>query len=261
MVLNLSVMGIRSKIMMGFVILASMLFISGAISIFEITKLGKAVKGLIFDNYKSIDYSRNMLDALELQENSMLFYIKGDSIQAIVKFNKAHTFFTQNLDSASTNLNQPKEQIYIDSVRVAYTDFFQSAKKFYQSADASLNFYLDEINPKILVTSEHVKNLITINQKSLFNSAAYLETSAQRAVMPGLIVIITSLLFTFVFTYLVHYYFVKPIIRLTKGINDFVKYRKSFDVTIENKDELLSLRESIVSLISIVKSISRKAEQ
>jgi hypothetical protein len=259
-VLKFNAMGIRTKIMMGFVILASMLFISGAISIFELTKLGKAVKGLIFDNYKSIDYSRNMLDALELQENAILFYTKGDTDQAKAKFSKAHSLFTQNLDSASINLNQSKELVYIDSVRLAYNEFYQSANDFFLSADVSLKFYLETINPKITVTSEHVKNLITINQKSLFDSAAYLETSAQRAVMPGLIVIITSLLFTFIFTYLVHYYFVKPIIRLTKGINDFVKYRKTFDVPIENKDELLSLRESIVSLISIVKTLSRKAE-
>jgi hypothetical protein len=253
-------MSIRIKIMLGFIILASMLFISGAISIFEITKLGKAVKGLIYDNYRSIDYSRNMLDALEEQENALLLFAEGDSVVAIKSFYKAEKLFYDNLDSASINLTLANELAFIDSVRLHYTKFIERTNESFRQKDFTLGLYLKEINPFVKTTSEHVKNLITINQQGLFKSAAFLETSAQRASVPGLIVIITSLIFTFVFTYLVHHYFVSPVLRLTKGINDYVKYRKAFDVQLETKDELYSLKESIVNLISILKSSNRKLE-
>lgn len=247
-------MGIRTKIMIGFVILASMLFISGAISIYEITKLGKTVKGLIFDNYKSIDYSKNMLDALDDQETALLFFINGDTVAAKSEYFKAHHFFESNLDSAKNNFQLVEEQMLIDSVRLYYGKLKQQIVPVFSSTNFSLNAYLDEINPHILVTNKHVKKLMIINQDALFQSATYLETSAQRASIPGLIVIITSLIFTFVFTYLVQHYFVLPIIRLTKGINDYVKYRKPFDVPLETKDELFSLKESIVNLISPLRS-------
>ncbi|HZJ73735.1 MAG TPA: hypothetical protein VFC87_02915, partial [Perlabentimonas sp.] len=112
--------------------------------------------------------------------------------------------------------------------------------------------------PLLIDVNEHVKNLITINQQDLSKSAAFLETSAQRASLPGLIVIVTSLIFTLVFTYLVHYYFVSPILRLTKGINDYVKFRKPFAVHLETKDEFHKLKESIVNLISLTKTSDRK---
>lgn len=243
-------MGIRTKIMMGFIILASMLFISGAISIYEITKLGKAVKGLIYDNYKSIDYSRNMLDALDDQESALLFFANGDTVASKSQYFTAHHLFESNLDSATNSFQLEEEQMLIDSVRLYYDRLKKQVVPIFSSSNFSLSVYLDEINPDILLTSKHVKNLVIINQDALYKSTAYLETSAQRASIPGLIVIITSLIFTFVFTYLVHHYFVSPIIRLTKGINDFVKYRKPFDVPIETKDELLRLKESIVNLIT-----------
>lgn len=246
--------------MMGFIILASMLFISGAISIYEITKLGKSVKGLIYDNYKSIEYSRNMLDALDNQESALLYFVNGDTDIAKSQYFKAHHLFESNLDSATNNLQLEGEQMLIDSARFYYDKLKQQVEPIFSSSSFTLGAYLQEINSDLLLTSMHVKNLMIINQDALVKSAGYLETSAQRAAMPGLIVIITSLIFTFVFTYLVHHYFVSPIIRLTKGINDFVKYRKPFDVPIETKDELLSLKESIVNLISLLRRSPKKNE-
>lgn len=253
-------MGIRVKIMLGFIILASMLFISGSIQIFELTKLGRAVKGLIYDNYRSIDYSRNMLDALEKQENALLLFANGDSIVYKKKFIEAEHFFLASLDSATKNLTLPDEKLYIDSIRLFYSHFQNLANEALKSKEFTLGYYLREVNPSIITTSEHVKNLITVNQQGLFNSAAFLEASAQRALMPGLIVIITSLIFTFVFTYLLHHYFVSPVIRLTKGINDYVKFRKPFDVPLESKDELHSLKESIANLIAVIKTSIKKTE-
>lgn len=251
-------MGIRTKMMLGFIILASMLFISGAISVFELTKLGKSIKGLIHDNYKSIDYSRSMLDALDEQENALLFKISGDSIHSRQQFSKADKILRTNLDSASNNLNLVSEHQQVDSVRVSYEKFYACAAANFNDVNFSINSYISVTNPLLIEVNEHVKNLITINQQDLSKSAAFLETSAQRASLPGLIVIITSLIFTLIFTYLVHHYFVSPILRLTKGINDFIKFRKPFEVPLETKDEFYKLKESIVNLISLTKTSGRK---
>ena len=253
-------MGIRTKIMLGFIILASMLFISGAISIFELTKLGKSVKGLIYDNYRSIDYSRDMLDALEQQEYAILLYMVNKNEDALRTFRIANDLFEQNIELAKTNLTQEGELTFVDSVRIHYYSFYRNANDFINGGDFRIDYYVSEIQPKLHSTSEQVKNLITVNQEALYKSAIQLESSAQRAIMPGLIVILTSLIFTFVFTYLVHHYFVSPIIRLTKGINDYVKYRKPLDVPLETRDEIWKLKESIVKLITICKTPLKKSE-
>lgn len=254
-------MGIRTKIMLGFIILGSMLFISGAISIFELTKLGRSVKGLIHDNYLSIDYSRSMLDALEKQQTALLLLVEGDSAIAAKQFYEADKIILNSLDSAFYNLKVKEERVLVDSVSESYATFVAVAKESFATSNFSLSDYIANVAVPKANTSKHVKNLITINQQGLFNSAAFLETSAHRASMPGLIVIITSLIFTFVFTFLIHHYFVHPILRLTKGINDYLRYRKPFDVAMETKDELHSLKESIVNLISLQRAGAKKQEQ
>ncbi|MFP4556992.1 MAG: MCP four helix bundle domain-containing protein [Bacteroidales bacterium] len=252
-------MGIRTKIMLGFIILASMLFISGAISIFELTKLGHSIKDLLIDNYKSIDYSRNMLDALEKQEKSMLYLVEGNFIKSKGTFHKADKFFLENFENAKKNLTHKGELAYIDSIIQNYRPYAKHAKDALHKEELTLSTYLSDFQPRAHITNKHVKNLITINQQGLLKSATFLETSAQRAVIPGLIVIITSLVFTFIFIYLIQHYFVSPIIKITKGINDYVRYKKPFDIQLETRDELWTLKESVTKLISTCKIESKKS--
>ncbi len=251
-------MGIRGKILMGFLILVFMLFASGALSVFELTKLGRTVKGLITDSYKSIAYSKEILEALEVQEKSILAYISNGDKRNVEVLNKSHSLATLYLDSAKMNLTVSNEKLYIDSIAKSYILFHVQSFGFIESDSVNLEQYLKKVHPEYIKVTHHVKQLMTINQSALYNTAAYLEASAQRVVMPGLIVILTSIIFTLVFVYLVNHYFVSPIIKLTKGINDYVKFQKPFDVQMETKDELSSLRDSIVNLISYWKSGVKK---
>jgi CHASE3 domain sensor protein len=254
-------MGIRTKILMGFLILVLMLFISGALSVFELTKLGNAIKGLITDNYRSIEYSKALLEELEMQEKSALAFVSSGKTDHTIHFEMAHSSVIAKLDSARMHLTNNSEKLYVDSIAESYNQFYTLALSFFDSKTITLDSYLRELHPKYLETASHIKQLMTLNQSALYQTAAYLEGSAQRVVMPGLIVILTSIIFTLVFVYLVNHYFVSPIIKLTKGINDYVKYQRPFDVPLETKDELSSLKDSIVNLISFCRlEVKKKAE-
>ncbi|HPV56188.1 MAG TPA: MCP four helix bundle domain-containing protein, partial [Tenuifilaceae bacterium] len=102
-------MGIRLKIITGFVILASLLVISGLISIYELTKLGNSVNTLINDNYRSIDYSKQMSLSLEQQKKAIIMAINGENEKAISLFNASKQEFEDNLRNAANNLTVPGE--------------------------------------------------------------------------------------------------------------------------------------------------------
>jgi methyl-accepting chemotaxis protein len=252
-------MGIRVKILLGFFILASMLFISGAFSIFELTKQGQAVKMMITDSYRSIDYSKQMLDAMEQQEKILLRHIGNNTPESFEKFEEAAKFFELNLDSARKNLTFPHEEEIVDSITKSYFNYKEKAQRVFFVNGYNLNAFLDTIHPAELQTTKYIKKLTLLNQQELYDSAAFHEASAQRAIVPGLVVILTSLIFTFIFTYLVNHYFVSPIIKLTKGINDYVKFHKPFDVPLETRDEIYKLKTSIKEMISLSR-LSNKPE-
>ena len=92
-------MGIKFKILSGFVILASLLFISGALSMYELTKLGRSVNKLLKDNYKSIDYSKKMMQAVSLQEELLLLSLVQPVDTLTTSFNQADSVFLKNLEA------------------------------------------------------------------------------------------------------------------------------------------------------------------
>lgn len=243
-------MGIKFKILSGFVILASLLFISGALSMYELTKLGRSVNKLLKDNYKSIDYSKKMMQAVSLQEELLLLSLVQPVDTLTTPFNQADSVFLKNLELAAQNLTLPNEGVYVDSIRMAYGDYILEARGFIGEDKIDSQKLMLTVRGKMKQVSLRVEALLTLNQDSLFKVATFLESSPHRAIMPGLIVIISSLVFTILLNYFINHYVISPILRLTKGVNDYVRYRKPLDVSLETKDELYSLKESILNLIT-----------
>lgn len=243
-------MGIRLKIVAGFVILAALLVISGLISIYELTKLGNSVNNLLNDNYRSIDYSREMTTNLERQKKALIMAINGDTEKATALFNASKIEFNANLIKAANNLTLPGEINFIDSIAIAFSNYLPIASDFITNNNHNIDLYLNDIQPTIWTIQGKVDDLLTINQQNLSQTATLLEKSPYRTILPGLIVVISSILFSIIFNYMISYYMLKPIIRITKGINDFVKYKKPFEVTVETKDELNDLKESVKNLIT-----------
>jgi len=250
---------IRYKIITGFVILGIMLVISGLISIYELTKLGNQVNRLLMDNYRSIDFSKQMNYSLSLQEKAMLLSIQGERDKADSLFSNAVSTFNDYLLKASNNLTIPGEAGTVDSIAIAYSRFKSTAGKFINGISPSLDQYLNEVNPALQDVRRGVEELLTLNQQNLNQTVAFLEKSPYRTIMPGLIIIITSVIFSIVFTYMISYYLLRPISRITKGIQNFTRYHHPYEVTIETRDEIYELNESVKDL-TLTKSFQKKVE-
>lgn len=245
-------MGIKVKIILGFVILASLLVISGMISIYELTKLGDSVTTLLDDNYKSIEYAKNMSESLSHQKKSFLVAINEGTIPSFVQYDSAKVFFEDNLRKASNNLTIPDEIAYVDSIAIMYSQFTKTADSLiaYHSF-IRLDKYMSEILPQIEAVESKIEELLTLNQQTLVQTASTLHHSPFRTILPGLIVIISSIAFAIIFNYMINYYLILPIIKITKGINDNIKYKRSFDITLDTKDEVFNLKEAVKNLINL----------
>jgi len=238
---------------MGFILL-----ISGAMSMYMLTSLGKSVSGLLQDNYRSIEISKQMLTALESENSGVLAVMTGDVDEGIAQLNSGLELFDAGIKAAVANLTLSGEKESVDSIRAShqklamlYTNLAERAKR--QELDRT--WYVKEINPAYNEVAKTVKVLMTINEAALFTNASNLENGAYRAIMPGIIAIIAGIFLTILFNFFIIHYFVAPIIRITRGVDDFVKLKIPFDVPVETKDEIVKLRDAINSLISLVKKV------
>lgn len=257
-------MGIRYKILSGFVLMGLMLLISGAMSMYLLTTLGKSVSGLLQDNYRSIEISKQMLNSLEMENSGVLSVMIGNVDEGMSQVNAGREQFDTGIKAAMGNLTLSGEKASVDSIRASHqklVELFANLPERAKRQELDRMWYVKELNPAYNEVAKTVKVLMTINEAALFTNASNLEHGAYRAIMPGIIAIVAGIFLTILFNYFVIHYFVSPIIRITRGVDDFVRLKVPFDVNVETKDEIGKLREAISNLISLVKKVQKNSEQ
>ncbi len=98
-----------------------------------------------------------------------------------------------------------------------------------------------------------IKNYMTSTQSSLAPRAEQMKKNAYRAVTPVLISLAVMIAIVLMLYYFMLNYCVNPILRMNKGLGDYLSFRLPFAVKGECRDEVLELKEKIDSLINHAK--------
>ena len=215
---------------MGFSIITAMLVISDALSILEISRIGRQVRRLLSDSYQSVQYCQNMLQAFEGQRYALLENLGADSARRIElrkTFEQASTRFKFNMALAKTNLPHEGEDLLIDSIERYHAAYLQQGYMLLERPQPSLQHYLELRRGR----------------------STLLEKSPQQAMRPALIVIVVAFLFTFMFTHLISHYYVSPIIHITEAIRQHLKFGRYRPPQTNSHDEIQDLREAIDQLV------------
>lgn len=253
-------MGLRMKILLGFIILAVMLFVAGIVSVYEFSLIGTSVQNLLDDNYKSINAAKMMTEALEREDSAILLLLLGKWQQGRSIMQSADSLFEDGFQIAYTNLTIPGEEAQLDSIRANYTVF----KNLWirpivgTNKQGDLDWYFENVHSAFLNVKSSVDSLLALNDKIMYKTASNLQNRANRAIMPGIVAIVAALVFSFLFSYFVNYYMVSPIVRITKGIRRFLENRIPFNITVETNDELFDLASAITTLCSRVSASQRE---
>ena len=188
-------MGIREKIRLGFLALGLLLFFSGLISFFELSKLSRSTQSMLGASLKNMELSKTMLDAVQDQNTALLQIIvsgrsdrESDSLlhagrekfEAAISDAKISIRDLQGFDSvyaANISYNETVGAYLRDSLRKENVDWF---------VDIYKTSYSD-------LTSS-IKNFMVSSQNMMDAKARRLEDNAYRATMPGFIALVLSLI-------------------------------------------------------------------
>lgn len=244
--------GIGLKIFSGFLILASMLILSGILSVFEIYNIGYSVELMLEDNYKSINATEEMVEALEREDSGILMLLMGRWEEGRQILSNADSVFNRNLAIASNNITIPGEHEYVNKVRASYNDYKSVWEKPIVGTvkEENLNWYTEEVHQSFLRTKKDTEQLMRLNDQVLYQTASDLKDRTHRSIMPGIVSVVSAIIFVFIFYYFVTYYFVKPIVRITNSIISYIDDRRPYRVMVETKDEIYLLNESVTQLCS-----------
>ncbi len=256
-------MGLRYKILSGFLILAIMLGIAGAWSIFEIKRALGSIKETIEENYHSINAGRMMLIALDRENSAVLLLLSGKWEEGRVILKEADELFKKGFDIASSNIAIPDEKERIEKIKRKY----QSYKALWLKpivgtrGENDLKWYFNDMFRLYMNIKKEVDELISMNEGMIYNIASSLQSRSHRAVMPGIVAILSTLIFTLIFNYFINYYIISPLLRITEGIKRYIDKGAPFDVRIETRDELFELSNSVRELLIKIKRLKEDRKE
>lgn len=245
-------MGLRLKILSGFLILALMLLIAGIWSMYHFRFIGSSVQNLLDVNYRSINASTTMLHALEREDSAVLLLLLGKWEKGRSVIESADSLFNQGLKLVQNNMTSPKEKVLIDDIQNKYSAYKELWVRpiVGTSKEGNINWYFENSHEAFLNTKGSVFTFMDIHDREMYQIATDLKNRANRAIMPGIVSIIAALVFSIIFSYFVNYFMITPIIRITKGITGFTRNGIPYNVTVRTKDELAELALSVQNLCS-----------
>lgn len=243
-------MKLRFKVLTGFLVLALMLSVAGVWSIVELQSISAGVQDILDENYKSIVSAKTMLEALEREDSGLLLLMLGRWEEGRSIIAAADSQFNAGFNIAAHNLTIPGEAAYVEAIETSYRAYKEIWERpiVDTQREGNLNWYFESVHRAFLAVKAAVNDLMTLNDGAMFATSSALRNQANRAIMPGIVAIAAALVFSAMFSYFVNLYMVRPIVRITEGIQRSVRGRTGFDVQVDTHDELADLAESIRTL-------------
>jgi methyl-accepting chemotaxis protein len=243
-------MGLRFKILSGFIILVLMLAIAGIWTILEIKSTGFSIQAILDENYQSIFAGEDMIEALEREDSAILLLLLGNWQRGRDQLLKADSLFMKKLEFAYSNVTIEGEKTSLDTIKSRYTLY----KEIWQRPivdtpkEGSIEWYFQNTHQAFQNVKDALNDFNNLNNTTMYNTASMLKQKSDRAIMPGLIAIIAAILFTLIFNYFVNFFFVNPIIHITERIEQFILKGTPYLIETATHDEIEQLSESIEHL-------------
>ena len=252
---------IKRKIRTGFTILGTILFFSSVIAIFEFVRINRASSGVVNDNILSIHAERSLIESSELY-NMELLAMLGEETPPENFSNAIHESFVSTLEKLPDNFTTEQENRYADSVRYAYATYMQVVMEapeiWDQGVAARQEWYFGRVQQYYSYLRNYIVNLNSMSNAALQANSEMMESTFFRSMMPAVAALIVGLIVILLFNSFLNFYVIKPLTKMGKGVKDFVRFGKDYNVEFDNDDEISDLNDALTDLIDEHKILKRK---
>ena len=234
---------IRRKVRTGFTILGTILFFSSVIAVFEFVRINRASSGVVNDNILSINEERSLMESSE-QFNLALLEMLGEETAPEDFSNSIHDSFVSTLENLPDNFTTEQENRYADSVRFAYAAYMQVVMEapeiWEQGAAARQEWFFGRVQQYYSYLRNYINDLNSISNAALQANSEMMESTFFRSMMPAVAALI------------------KPVSKMGKGVKEFVRFGKDYNITFDNDDEISDLNDALTDLIDVHKTLKNK---
>lgn len=238
---------IRTKVLFGILFLFLEFVLIGALSIYYISSIKYSSEMMIKNNYWSVHYSENMIQAIDETNTAVnsLFLNKqyhNDKANLTVSFNK----FEENLNLEEKNITEFGEKELVQSIRQNYLKYktLVMEQKIDNITD-KVNYYSVNVLPLANELRAKIFTVSTLNMQSIVQKNESVNEMIRRIYKNMSIVMAICFLITFSFMINFPNYIAGPIKKITESIKEITNSNFKSRITITSKDEFKELGEAI----------------
>ena len=259
-------LGIKRKVLLGCIVLAVILFFSSLISIFEFVRMNRYVSGVIADNINSINTARELLSVSEQYNISLMNGLVLENDEELEALPVApQEELVSSFENLSKRFVTPQERAAADSVLYAYAAYMQvvseAEQMWQQDYTDRQHWFFNRLQPVYVKFRGYMMQLTSISQDALIESSQDVREGTYRSLMPGLVSVLVGLIMMLLLNYYLNYYLINPLLKITGGIKGYRYHGRSYDVKLDNDDELAELNEAVGDIVDQNQSFKRELER
>jgi len=232
-----------------------MLVIAGWMTVYEFKKTSTSVDLVIDNNYKSLEQTKLMLEAVEMTNSGLLMFIVGDEETGLYNISMGDTIMNRAIIAARENISEPDEDQLINKISEDYDILLNSINKTIaniteMSLEERNKSYYKDNHDLIFNTKNAVYKVIEVNQRRIYTESIEMKENSKQAIMPAIVSIVAAILFALILSFFLIEYIVNPIDKLKDSVSTFYPEQYNLKVHINSKDEIKDLEKEINKLIT-----------
>lgn len=231
--------------------LAMILLLSGVISILEYRRMSDYVSDLIASNIKSINLSQKLADITQEYNDQMLAVVVQNDISLMPDFNLA--YFNAQSDSLRSSFTSHKMLPKVDSVAMSFDAFMKTSLRFDEvfladSVDTG-EWFFGSLQPRYTKLRQDLNSLNEVIHEELKKNSADFDAGFYRSIIPGVVSVGAGLLLIVLLLYFTMVYYVKPIYRMSDGLDSYRLSGRRYIYDFDGDDQLANINSGLTELI------------
>ena len=242
---------LRKKVYLSLGALTMILLLSGVLSILEYRRVSSYVSDLIASNINSIVLSQRLSDLTQEHNHQMLSVVVLNDISLMPEFNDMP--FMSVADSLRTTFTSQNAQPMLDTVVTSFNDFVKTSRKFDEVFLADTvntgEWFFSTLQPRYNSLIQDLGKLNELIHQDLKENSENFDAGFYRSIIPGVVSVCAGLLLIFLLLYFTMSNYVKPIYRISEGIDSYRQSSRRHSYTMDGDDQLSNINTGVTELI------------
>ncbi len=254
-------MRLRTKLFSGLILLFVVISLLATVGGYAVYKLDKNSKGILVDNFTSIDYSVEMLNSLDDIRKAQQFMLENPdySSQVTTNYKKAKSKFEENFELQAANITEPNEAELVAQLYDKYKIYISNFETVKAKNDLTTRSYIPKIEDDYQDAKSQILVIYAINKKSFLNRNAYAKELANNNSIFIITLGVLSVGLTFIFILYFPIYITKPLVRLKQKLQAVANYDYSQQLQIKSTDELGLIASTFNTMVNRLKEHEESA--